>query len=176
VLTLVIKFIDQAQEKIGRFCSFAIVVMTFLGAMNAMLRYSSRFIGFNLSSNAYLESQWYLFGFVFLFAAPYTLVQNRHVRVDVIFGRLSNRSQQIINLVGHIFLLLPFCVFGVWASYDFAIDSWLIREMSPDAGGLPRYIVKIIVPIAFLLLGIQSLAEIGRSYQKIGFKGESNER
>lgn len=172
MLTLVIKFIDQAQEKIGRFCSFAIVTMTFLGAMNALLRYSSRFIGFNLSSNAYLEAQWYLFGFVFLCAAPYTLVQNRHVRVDVIYGRFTNHTQQLINILGHIFLLLPFCVFGVWASYDFALDSWSIREMSPDAGGLPRYIIKVVVPVSFLLLGIQSLVEIGRSYQQLAFKGE----
>ena len=139
--------------------------MTFLGAMNALLRYSSRFIGVNLSSNAYLEAQWYLFAFVFLIGSPYTLSKDRHVRVDVFYGRCSKRTQQLINIIGHIVLLLPFCVFGIWASYDFALDSWSIREMSPDAGGLPRYIVKILVPLAFGLLGLQCLAEIGRSFQ-----------
>ena len=160
---LVIKLIDHAQAKIGKLSAFAIAFMTFLGALNAILRYSSRYIGVNLSSNAYLEAQWYLFAFVFLIGAPYTLSQNRHVRVDVLYGRFSKRTQCLINLVGHVLLLLPFCVFGVWASYHFALDSWSIREMSPDAGGLPRYIVKALIPIAFTLLGLQAVVEILRS-------------
>ena len=160
---LVIKLIDNAQMKIGRLCAFAIGFMTLLGALNALLRYSSRTIGINLSSNAYLEAQWYLFAFVFLIGAPYTLSQNRHVRVDVLYGRFSVRTQSIINLIGHVFLLLPFCIFGVWASHQFALDSWAIREMSPDAGGLPRYFVKALIPAAFVLLGIQAVVEILRN-------------
>lgn len=160
---LVIRLIDQAQEKLGLLCAFSIGLMTFLGAMNAILRYSSRTIGTNLSSNAYLEAQWYLFAFVFLIGAPYTLSKNRHVRVDVLYARFSTRTKCVVNLIGHLFLLLPFCVFGIWASHQFAFDSWSIREMSPDSGGLPRYIVKALIPTAFVLLGIQAVVEILRN-------------
>lgn len=170
---LVIKLIDHAQGKIGRLSAFAIAFMTFLGALNAVLRYCSRYIGLNLSSNAYLEAQWYLFAFVFLIGAPYTLSQNRHVRVDVLYGRFSKPVQHTINLIGHLFLLLPFCGFGIWASYHFALDSWTIREMSPDAGGLPRYIVKALIPVGFFLLGIQAIVEILRHIDALMAKNPS---
>ena len=132
--------------------------MTFLGASNAIFRYIGRFVGRNLTSNAFLEGQWYLFSAVFLLGAGHVLQKERHVRVDVIYERLSKRSQIYIDVIGSFLFLIPFCMFGIWSSWDFVIESWKLLEMSPDAGGLPRYPIKTLVPVSFFLLGIHAIS------------------
>lgn len=146
--------IDALNERIGRFMFWMILVCTFLSAANAVSRY-----GFNLSSNAFLEIQWYLFALVFLGAAGYTLKHNAHVRIDLIAGRLSRRAQAWIDVFGAVFMLLPVCVIILWFGWTAALESYRINEMSGDAGGLPRWPIKFVVPAAFLLLILQGFAE-----------------
>lgn len=146
--------IDALNERIGRLMFWLILLCTAVSAVNAISRY-----GFNLSSNAYLEIQWYLFSVVFLGAAGYTLKHNAHVRIDLITGRLSRRTQAWIDVFGAIFMLLPVCVLIVWFGWNFALEAYRINEMSSDAGGLPRWPIKFVVPAAFVLLILQGLAE-----------------
>ena len=141
--------------------------MTLLGSFNAVFRYMGKFLGQNLTSNAFLEGQWYLFSAIFLLGAGHVLQKERHVRVDVLYERLSKRSQIYIDIVGTSFFLIPFCVFGIWSSRDFVVESWLLREMSPDAGGLPRYPIKVLVPVSFLILGIHSIFYVRKRIQNL---------
>jgi TRAP-type mannitol/chloroaromatic compound transport system permease small subunit len=138
--------------------------MTILGAMNAILRYLGKYIGTTLTSNAFLEGQWYLFSAVFLLGAGPVLIKERHVRVDVLFERLSSTNKIYIDIVGTILFLLPFCIFAIWSSWEFVFESWSLLEMSPDAGGLPRYPVKTLLPISFLLLGCNAIFYVQKRF------------
>jgi len=170
--------IDGLSRRLGRAVAWLTLVMVLVGAYNALARYLERDLGLQLSSNAYVELQWYLFSLVFLLGAPYTLRCDRHVRVDVIYGGHPPLAKAWIDLVGGLLLLLPFCAFAIWASTDFVLDSWSQREVSPDPGGLPRYPLKTVVPIAFFLLGLQGISEIikrlaiirGMSPEAVGLK------
>lgn len=142
---------------LSKVCAWTLFAMTILGALNAVLRYSSKFTGQVWSSNAFLEGQWYLFSIIFLVGAGYTLYKDKHVRVDVVYSRLSKRGQNRINLLGTVLFAIPFCLLGIWSSVDFVSNSWSIWEQSPDAGGLPRYLVKSLIPLGFALLLVQCL-------------------
>ncbi|NKB88288.1 MAG: TRAP transporter small permease subunit [Acidobacteria bacterium] len=139
--------------------------MVLIGAYNAVARYLGRGIGINLSSNAYLEAQWYLFSLVFLLGAAYTFKHDNHVRVDVLYGRLSRRGKTIINLIGTALFLLPFSIFSIWVSWPSVRNSWAVLEGSPDPGGLPRYPIKTMIIVAFVLLALQGVAELIRGVQ-----------
>ncbi len=151
--------IDAFNERIGRWMAWLVVIMVGIGAFNAVVRYLSRFTGMNLSSNAYIELQWYLFSMVFLLGAAYGLRHNAHVRVDVLYGRLSSRGKAWINLVGTFLFLIPFCILMIWTSWEYVLNSWSIFEASPDPGGLPRYPIKTIIPLAFVLLLLQAVSQ-----------------
>ncbi len=138
--------------------------MILLGAFNAVARYLGRSLGTNLSSNAWLEGQWYLFSIVFLFAAPYALVRDSHVRVDVLYSRLSERTKGLIDFLGSVLFLIPFASFAVVLSIPTAMNSWQVREMSSDPGGLARYPLKALVPIAFALLAVQGVSEAWKAW------------
>lgn len=148
---------DKFYTILSKVCAWTLFAMTILGALNAILRYSSRFTGQVWSSNAFLEGQWYLFSTIFLLGAGYTLFKDKHVRVDVLYSRFTPSKQRWLNLVGTLIFAIPFCLLGLWSSVDFVANSWSIAEMSPDAGGLPRYPVKTLIPLGFLLLLIQCL-------------------
>ena len=148
---------DKFYTIVSKMCAWTLFVMTILGALNAVLRYSSKFTGQVWSSNAFLEGQWYLFSAVFLLGAGYTLYKDKHVRVDVLYSRLSKTGQRRINLIGTLVFAIPFCILGVWSSLEFVFNSWAILEVSPDAGGLPRYPVKTLIPVGFTLLLLQCL-------------------
>lgn len=152
--------IDGLSRRVGRIVAWLTLAMVLVGAYNAVARYVERDLGLALSSNAYVELQWYLFSLVFLLGAPYTLRCDRHVRVDVIYGGHTTLAKAWIDLVGGVLLLLPFCAFAIWSSTDFVLDSWSQREMSSDPGGLPRYPLKTVVPIAFFLVGLQGISEV----------------
>jgi TRAP-type mannitol/chloroaromatic compound transport system permease small subunit len=139
-----------------------VAVMVLVGAFNAIARYLGRWIGLQLSSNAYLELQWYLFSLVFLLGGAYALRHDAHVRVDVLYGRLGERARAWIDLLGTVLFLLPFSVFMVAASWPSVAASWRVRETSPDPGGLPRYPIKAVVLLAFVLLILQGVAEATR--------------
>jgi TRAP-type mannitol/chloroaromatic compound transport system permease small subunit len=152
--------IDRITVRLGRIASWLALIMVLIGAYNAITRYLGRFIGVNLSSNAYIEAQWYLFSLLFLLCASYALQQDAHVRVDVLFSRYSPRVRSWVNILGGALLLIPFCIFLLWVSWPVVMNSWDVREVSPDPGGLPRWPLKAVIPICFVLLLVQGISEI----------------
>jgi TRAP-type mannitol/chloroaromatic compound transport system permease small subunit len=149
------KAIDTANETVGRGVLWLVGAATLISALNALARY-----GLGRSSNAWLEIQWYLFGGIILLAAGYTLKHNGHVRIDVIYGRFSARTQAWIDLLGSLLFLLPLCGLMVWLSWPGFVDSFVSGETSPDAGGLIRWPVRLLIPLGFALLALQGVAEI----------------
>lgn len=152
--------IDRVTGAIGRAVSWLALVMVLIGAFNAVARYLGRFVGMSLSSNAWLELQWYLFSMLFLLGAAWVLREDGHVRVDVLYGQLSVRGRSIINIAGTLLLLVPFSAFVLWVSSPVILNSWSIREGSPDPGGLPRYPLKALVFVCFALLLLQAMSEL----------------
>ena len=156
--------IDRMCLAISGAAIWLTLAMVLLGAFNALARYLGRFIGVELSSNTFIELQWYMFSAVFLLAAAGTLARDGHVRVDVFYGRLSQRGKAWIDLLGTLLLMLPFCVFALWVCLPSVASSWAILETSPDPGGLPRYPIKTLVPVAFALLILQGLARAATNF------------
>lgn len=152
--------IDRLNDAVGKVVLWLLGVMVMVGALNAIARYLGRFTGTNLSSNAYLELQWYLFSIVFLMGAAYAVRHDAHVRVDVLYGQLSTRAKAIIDLCGTILFLIPFSIFMLVVSYPSVMASIRVREGSPDPGGLPRYPIKAMVLAAFVLLLLQGISEV----------------
>lgn len=150
--------IDRLNEYIGRGVYWLTLVMVLAGAFNAVVRYLDRYTGLGISSNLFIELQWYLFTVVFLVGSAYALKHNAHVRVDVFYDRLSVRGKAWINLLGTVLLLIPFCLLMLWTSWPAVQNSWALREMSPDPGGLPRYPIKAVLPLAFVLLLVQGVS------------------
>jgi TRAP-type mannitol/chloroaromatic compound transport system permease small subunit len=149
------KAIDSANEYVGRAVLWLVGAATLISALNALARY-----GLGRSSNAWLEIQWYLFGAIILLAAGYTLKHNGHVRIDVIYGRFSKRARAWIDLFGTLLFLLPLCGLMAWLAWPGFVDSITSGETSPDAGGLIRWPVRLLIPLGFALLGLQGVAEI----------------
>jgi TRAP-type mannitol/chloroaromatic compound transport system permease small subunit len=150
---------DAAMGWFGRAVSWLTLGMVVLGAGNAGLRYIGRFVGENLTSNAVVEAQWYLFSLVFLLGAAPTLLRDRHVRVDVLYGRLKPRGKAAIDLVGGLVFLLPFCAFAIWVSSPSIRASISVWETSPDPGGLPRWPIKAVILVCFGMLIGQGVSE-----------------
>jgi TRAP-type mannitol/chloroaromatic compound transport system permease small subunit len=149
------RLIDRINEKFGLFANWLVLAACVISAGNALMRY-----GFSLSSNAWLEIQWYLFGGMVMLGASYTLKMNEHVRVDVFYSRYSDRVRLWLDLLGGILFLLPMAVIIGWLSWPLFINSYLIGESSGNAGGLLRWPVKILIPLGFLLLALQGVSEI----------------
>ena len=147
--------IDALNERIGRAAMWLVLLATLISSGNAVMRY-----GFDLSSNAWLEIQWYLFALIFLLGAGYTLKHNGHVRIDILYGRFSPRLQAWVDLLGGLLLLLPLCGLMVWMGWGGFSDSLAVNETSPDAGGLLRWPIKLAIPLGFALLLLQGVAEI----------------
>lgn len=152
--------IDRVSGAVGGAILWLVGVMVALGAFNAVARYLTRSTPLDLSSNAYIELQWYLFSIVFLLGGAYALREDAHVRVDLLYGRLGPRGRAWIDLVGTLVFLIPFSLMMLWASWPSVAASWRVRELSPDPGGLPRYPIKALVLVAFALLLMQGIAEL----------------
>jgi TRAP-type mannitol/chloroaromatic compound transport system permease small subunit len=161
--------IDRLTGAIGRTVAWLTLAMVLIGAFNATARYLGRFLGVHLSSNAYLELQWYLFSVTFLLGAAYVLREDAHVRVDVLYGRVSARTRSIIDILGTLLLLIPFSTFVLWVSLPVVRSSWRIREMSPDPGGLPRYPLKAMILVCFALLLLQAVAQLIRGVDALRY-------
>ena len=159
--------IDAVNERIGRAVLWLVLAVTLISAANALMRY-----GFSMSSNAWLEIQWYLFGAIFLLAAGYTLKHNGHVRVDVLYGRWPPRVRAWIDLLGAALFLLPLCVLMVWLSWHGFIESFQRGELSSDAGGLIRWPVRLLIPLGFALLGLQGVSELIKRVAFLRGQGE----
>ncbi len=160
-LLLLSKRIDALNERIGLAISWALLVAVLICAGNALVRYL-----LNTSSNAWLEIQWYLFGAIFLLASSYTLKRNEHVRIDVVVGRFSKRTQAWVDIFGFILFMLPATVLILYFSIPFAMESIRNQEVSSNAGGLIVWPAKVLIPIGFLLLTLQGLSEL---VKRIGF-------
>ncbi|AEB11051.1 TRAP transporter small permease subunit [Marinithermus hydrothermalis] len=158
-LLRVSRAIDALNERIGRLMYWLVLFMVVIGVYNAVTRKLGQYTGVSLSSNAYLELQWYLFSLLFLWGAAYTLKHNAHVRVDVIYAQLSSRKRAWIDLLGAVFFLIPFSLLVIWVSWPMVSNSWAVLEVSPDPGGLPRYPIKTAIPVAFVLLLLQGVSE-----------------
>lgn len=155
VLISLSRAIDALNERVGRVVLWLVLVAAVVSAVNAVMRYA-----LGLSSNAWLELQWYLFGATFLLAAGYTHKHNGHVRIDVFYGRLSERAQAWIDLLGGLLFLLPFSLLLMWFSWPAFVDALRHGEMSPDSGGLLRWPVRALIPAGFALLALQGVSEI----------------
>ena len=147
--------IDRLNEAIAHAVGWALLAAVTICSGNALMRYS-----LNISSNAWLEIQWYLFSAMFLLASAYTLKRDEHVRIDVITSRFSRRTQVWIDLLGFVLFLLPIALLILYYGTPYALLSLQSGEMSPNAGGLIVWPAKLLVPLGFLLLVLQTLAEI----------------
>jgi len=147
--------IDALNEHVGRLSYWLILAAVLISTGNAIVRYS-----LNMSSNAWLEIQWYLFSFVFLFCAGYTLLHNQHVRIDVISGYLSGRGRAWIDIFGTIFFLLPMAIAIMWLSWPVFIDAYRSDEVSTNAGGLLVWPARLMLPVGFFLLVLQGISEL----------------
>lgn len=141
------RVIDAINRRVGRAVTWLILLAVIVSATNATIRKL-----FNVSSNAWLELQWYLFGAVFLLAAGYTLLKNEHVRVDVLASRFSRRTQIKIEIFGVLFFLLPMAFIIMWLSWPVFTDAFIHNEQSSNAGGLVRWPAKLMIPVGFALL------------------------
>jgi TRAP-type mannitol/chloroaromatic compound transport system permease small subunit len=149
------KAVDWLTSQIGKYVIWLILASAVISAVNAVVRKA-----FNVSSNAYLEVQWYLFAASFLLAAAYTLLNGEHVKIDVIYSRWSKRAQMWIDVIGFAFFLTPFCMAILWFSIPFFLKGFSSGEMSSNAGGLIRWPVYAMIPLGFGLLLLQGWSEL----------------
>lgn len=149
------RMIDAVTAFIGRHIIWLILAAILVSAVNAIIRKA-----FDMSSNAWLELQWYLFGAVFMMAAAYTLQRNEHIRIDIVSGRLSQNARNWIDIAGHVLMLLPFTALMIYESIPFVLYALRSGEMSGSAGGLIIWPARAFVLAGFLLLFIQGISEL----------------
>ncbi len=149
------RFIDRLNEKVGHSVLWLVLIAVLISTGNALSR---KF--FDLSSNAYLEVQWYLFAAIFLLGSGYTLLRNEHVRIDVLLHRFSKRTQIGVDVFGLIFFLLPTAALTIYLSWPLFINALHSGEMSENAGGLVRWPAYLLVPVGFGLLWLQGVSEL----------------
>jgi TRAP-type mannitol/chloroaromatic compound transport system permease small subunit len=147
--------VDRLNAAVGKATIWLVLIVVVISAGNAVVRY-----GFDWSSNALLEIQWYLFSAIFLLCAGYVLEKNEHIRIDVIFGRFSPRTQNWIDVFGFLAFFLPMVALTLWLSWPVFMNAWTSGEMSANPGGLVRWPVRLLLPVGFLLLLLQGFAEL----------------
>jgi TRAP-type mannitol/chloroaromatic compound transport system permease small subunit len=155
VLLAFARLIDYVNERVGRAVAWLVLAAVLVSAGNALMRYA-----FNMSSNAWLEIQWYLFSAIFLLASGWALKRNAHVRIDVIAARLTPRAQAWIDIVGGLLFLMPMALLILYLSWPMFVQSYVGHEVSSDAGGLVRWPVKLLIPLGFALLVLQGASQI----------------
>jgi TRAP-type mannitol/chloroaromatic compound transport system permease small subunit len=149
------RVIDSINERIGKVAAWAIVVAVLVSAVNAIIRRI-----FGVSSNAWLELQWYLFGAVFMLCAAWTLRVNEHIRIDIISNKLSKRGRDTIDLIGHLFFLFPFVALMLYLAFPYFLNSYRSGEVSSNAGGLLIWPAKGLILLGFISLAFQWLSEL----------------
>jgi TRAP-type mannitol/chloroaromatic compound transport system permease small subunit len=157
-MTMLLAFaraVDAVNARIGKAAAWLIVVAIFVSAINAVVRKV-----FDYSSNSWLELQWVLFAAVFLLCASWTLMDNEHIRIDIVNSHLRKRVRDGIDIFGHVFFLLPFSILLLWTSWPFFLTSFEINEQSLNAGGLPQWPAKFLVPLGFFFLTLQGFSEL----------------
>jgi TRAP-type mannitol/chloroaromatic compound transport system permease small subunit len=147
--------IDWINDRFGIIANWLVLLACLVSAGNAASRYM-----FSASSNAWLEVQWYMFAGMVLFGAPYTLKVNEHVRVDLVYSSVSDRTRIWIDIIGLTLFLLPICLILIYFTWPWFVESYRQHEYSPNAGGLLRWPVKLMLPVGFLLMSLQGLSEL----------------
>jgi TRAP-type mannitol/chloroaromatic compound transport system permease small subunit len=147
--------IDALNAKFGVIANWTVLLACLISAGNAAIRYAV-----SESSNGWLEIQWYLFTATVMLGGPYTLRMNEHVRVDLFYGMASERVRNWIDVIGGFLFLLPICLILTWFTWGWFVQSWDIGEVSPNAGGLLRWPVKLLLPLGFALMALQGISEI----------------
>jgi TRAP-type mannitol/chloroaromatic compound transport system permease small subunit len=147
--------VDKFNTLLGQLMAWGVLAAILVSAVNATIRKV-----FNTSSNSWLELQWVLFGCVFLLCSAWTLLSNEHIRIDIVNSMLSKRTRNWIDVIGHLFFLIPVAVILVYLGWPFFWQSLMQNEQSSNAGGLPVYPAKILIPLAFTLLLLQGISEL----------------
>ena len=161
------RFIDALNERIGRSVYWLILVMAIISTLNAVFRKL-----FNMSSNAFLEIQWYLFAAVFLLAAGYTLLRNEHVRIDVIASKFSKQGQIWIDIIGTVCFLFPLTLVVLYDSWPYFVTSFTSQEGSSNPGGLIVWPVKLLIPLGFFLLFLQGVSQLVKLISALQGRGD----
>ncbi|MBI4985532.1 MAG: TRAP transporter small permease subunit [Rhodocyclales bacterium] len=146
--------IDALNERVGRSVIWLVLAAVVISAINAMVRKA-----FDTSSNAFLEIQWYLFAGIFLLGSGYTMLRQGHVKIDVVLGHFSKRTQIKVDIFGILFFLMPFVYSVISQVWPLVVNAYVHNEMSENAGGLPRWPVYALIPAGFALLGLQGVSE-----------------
>lgn len=162
-MKVIAQAIDRLNLLMGKLASWLCIALILLICYDVLMRNA-----FQRTDVIYFEVEWHLFAGIFLIGSAYALQQDKHVRVDVIYGKLSARTQAAIDLLGTLVFLTPFCYIGIKYGLIYTWESWLVGESSPDPGGLPaRYVIKSLIPLAFLLLLLQGLSKAVAQFQTI---------
>jgi TRAP-type mannitol/chloroaromatic compound transport system permease small subunit len=148
------------SEALGRVAIILTLVLVAVGFYNVVARYIGRFIGQNLSSNSFIETQWYIFSVIFFLMFAYNLRHDVNVRVDFLYAKWGLRRRTWIDLIGTVLVLIPFCILAIWMTVNPVLFSWRLWEMSPDPGGLPRAPIKTFIIVAFVLLLLQAISQV----------------
>ena len=163
------QLIDSFTEKIGLLVSWLTTLMVLTVTYDVVMRY-----GFKKGNIAVQEMEWHLFAVIFLIGAAYALKKDAHVRVDIIYTKLSTKQKAWIDLFGTFLFLIPFSIIVIYATRNFIESSWAVRETSPDPGGLPaRYLLKTMIPTGFILLILQGISQAIKNFLVI--IGKENE-
>lgn len=168
ILLKIARAIDRVVEVLGQWSHWLVILTVAVGFYNVAVRYIGRFVGLQLSSNALIELQWYLFSLIFLFGFAYILKHDQNVRVDFWYAHWSKRRKTWINLIGTVLFLIPFCIIGLYVTIDPVLVSWGRLpdgtwgswEVSSDANGLPRAPIKTMVLVGLALLLMQAIAQV----------------
>jgi TRAP-type mannitol/chloroaromatic compound transport system permease small subunit len=147
--------VDKVSEQFGHIAAFTVLAAAVISAGNAFIRY-----GLDISSNGWLEIQWYLFAVTVMLGAPLVLKLNEHVRVDLIYGKLSDKAPVYVDLMGLIVFLLPVMFTLTWLSFPLFVKMFVTGEMSSNAGGLIRWPAMLLLPLGFGWMFLQGLSEI----------------
>ena len=169
------RLMDQISEWTGILSTGIVLITIAIGFYNVMARYIGREIGVSLSSNVFIEIQWYLFSLVFFFGFAYALKHGVNVRVDFYYTNFTAKRKAWVDFIGHILFLIPYCLIGIYVTVSPVLKSWGqlpdgtygTWEMSPDPGGLPRAPIKTMIIVAFVLLLFQAVAEVIKRYAVI---------
>ncbi|MCA9998621.1 MAG: TRAP transporter small permease subunit [Anaerolineales bacterium] len=167
-LAKISRAIDRFSEALGALAVYVVIITVAIGFLNVVLRYAGRFTGTQLTSNRFIETQWYLYSLIFFFGFAYILKNSINVRVDFWFANQSKKLQATIDLIGHFIALIPFCIIGLWVTYSPVLRSWGLLndgtwgqwEMSPDPDGWPRAPIKSMILVAFITLLLQAFSEV----------------
>jgi TRAP-type mannitol/chloroaromatic compound transport system permease small subunit len=159
ILKKYIETVDSLNERIGKGIAWLTLILVLVVCFDVISRYV-----FKSSSVGVQELEWHIFAVIFLMGAAYTLKHDKHVRVDIIFSRLTEKKQAVVNIIGTVLFLIPFSVLIIFSSFDFVWNSFTIGESSPDPGGLPaRFILKAVLPLSFIFILFQGTALLFKS-------------